>query len=211
MYTMHTMHTMGLKTPEFTVKNDPCGKNQSYKWPKNNGCNGSPTKNTLFPGDILDRFGSENGIFFGYPNDYYIHRSLPYFGIYQEDKPNCINKMINSYHNFYKTNTDQYNQYMFKKEYEMNVCNIAKAFGYPGGGTQYWSDKTVKQLLDQGIIEKVTNINHIPFFDEIDEYNFKNRSYKNGGKRKRLTLRNKNKFCKYTRKNKIQSRRYKKR
>lgn len=182
----------------FIITNDPCGKNGSYKWPENSGCIGRVTTDIKHSGDILDRFGSEDGKFFGSANDYYTLRSVPYFGIYQ-NKSDCVDKIKNSYKNYFKSHPDEYNMYRFKKKYYMSTCTIAPEFGYPGGGTQFWSDKSVKELLDERIIEKV-RVDHIPFFDEND-YNDHYGITNNGGKKKKHTLRNKNKCRKYTRKN----------
>ena len=181
-----------MSPQSITISNDPCGKNGVQLWPSNYGCTKTITPKLVRKGFVMDRFGSENGNFFGDVNDYFVKRSIPYFGVSYQISPDCKNKMKENYYNYYTQNPEQYNMYEVIKPFFMYNCEIGPAFNFPGGGTQYWTSKSVSKLLTEGMIQKI-KVDHIPFFDE-DDYNehnnkVKSNSYSNtpilpGGKKR---------------------------
>src|SRR5271157_2905199 len=48
------------------------------KWPPNNGCAAAPVSETLAPGTLIDRFGSEGGSFFSPKGESFDARAVPY-------------------------------------------------------------------------------------------------------------------------------------
>jgi len=144
---------------------------KSCDWPSNYGCCGAESEHTLHIGNFIDRFGSENGFFFGVPGEPYIYRSLPWFGNYNKNKDNY--KMKQNFYKFYeeadinKNPENDYHLYKIIKPFKVQSCIIAPAFGFPGGGTQYRSDNAVKDLLQNGYIKEVP-CTYSPFFDESD-------------------------------------------
>ena len=73
----------------------------SCDWPPNNGCCGAETTTKLYVGNHIDRFGSNNGFFFGVAGEPYIYRSLPWFGNYIPKNPKNNNKIRAKYYKFY--------------------------------------------------------------------------------------------------------------
>jgi hypothetical protein len=48
------------------------------RWPPNDGCVGVEAAETLQPGTMIDRYGSENGSYFASQGTSYAARALPY-------------------------------------------------------------------------------------------------------------------------------------
>ena len=173
-------------------------------WPSNNGCSGQEITKLLYKGEHIDRFGKEDGFFFGVAGIPYIYRSLPWFGNYKPNNTNWNNNIKNNYYQFYSEAdinlNPEYDYHLFKviRPFKIKSCTISPAFGYPGGGIQYRSDKRVKDLIKYGFIKEVP-WTHVPFFD--DSYILST----NGGKRIKIR-RHKTKRRKY---NNIKTRRRK--
>ena len=164
----------------------PRTKVNSWEWPSNNGCSGVESEQILHIGNYIDRFGSDRGFFFGVPGEPYIYRSLPWFGNYNVNRDNY--KMKQKFYKFYEeadTNINpehDYHLYKVIKPLNVQSCTIAPAFGFPGGGTQYRSNNTVKDLVQNGYIKEVPWTNS-PFFDDSDNIPI------NGGYISKLTRR----------------------
>ncbi len=219
----------------------------TYSWPDNNGCvKGTEETTTLYPGNWIDRFGDESGYFFGNVFDPYINRSVPYFNEGDPDrhidndyenvigKDKCSNPtnagIQKRFFHYYKTDGNgKYHIYKVIKEFKVNKCKIAPAFGFPGGGTQYSAVDTsynVQKLLDEKFIEEVDFLGYIPHFDPVcdekhDKYFFPEyycQTHKNekgcekykGGKLKRTKSKSKTKTHKRCKNRKYKTRRYKK-
>lgn len=155
-----------------------------YIWPDNLGCKNELKPVTLRKGEWVDRFGSEQGNFFGDVLDTYAERSLPYMNITSEsgisldyeakNDENCSNpindKMRKNYHDTYDAEgKSEYHIYEVdaKDGLELEKCEIAPAFGYLGKGHQYMSKDNVKKLVADGKIKEVEHT-FIPFFDKCD-------------------------------------------
>ncbi len=125
--------------------------------------------------------------------NYDIYRSLPWFGKYTPNDDDNNNIIKNNFYNFYSEGdvsvNPEYDYHLFKviKPFKMYSCQIAPAFGFPGGGIQYRSNIKVKDLIRKGFIKEVP-WTHTPFFDDSDIIPI------NGG--------NINKFKRYKRKTK---------
>ena len=142
-------------------------------WPTNYGCCGLEENITLYKGEHIDRFGSENGFFFGVPGEPYIYRSLPWFGNYDINNDRKNDKIKKAFYRFYsqadKDINPEYDYHLYKiiQPFKVKTCSIRNAFGYPGGGTQYRSEIAVKELIQQGVIKEVPWTNS-PLFDDSD-------------------------------------------
>lgn len=101
-------------------------------WPANDGFRGEAVKMTLQPGTRIDRYGSEYGTFVCPEGVPYEMRSL---APGSETKP--------------------YNVYEVKKTVEVLSGEIAPWFDQPGGGIQYMFDKSIRELIEAGILIKV--------------------------------------------------------
>jgi hypothetical protein len=142
----------------------------SSDWPSNYGCYGKEIDVTLYKGQYIDRFGSENGFFLGIAGEPYIYRSLPWFGNYTANDILNNNKIKKSFYKFYSepnTNNPEYDYHLYKvvKTLSVKSCKIGPAFGFPGGGTQYRSDNNVNELIQQGFIKEVP-WSDSPLFDD---------------------------------------------
>jgi len=172
-------------------------------WPSDYGCCGSEINKTIYKGEFIDRFGSENGFFFGVPGEPYIYRSLPWFGNYTNDI-NINTKLKKHFYHFYseadKDINPEYDYHLYKVIKPLNVksCIISPAFGFPGGGTQYRSENNVNKLIKEGFIKEVPWIDS-PLFDDsniMGGKSIKLRIFKQKTKRRRnnkLKTRRKNK------------------
>lgn len=127
-----------------------------FQWPNNNGCDDSEQNHTLRTGDLIDRFGDDNGYYFGNAGDYFIYRSLPNFGEFDETDKEKMKNMKKEYENYYDDpkNFNLYNQYKVIKDFDVSMCKIAPAFGYPGGGHQYRTFYSINNLIKNGKIKK---------------------------------------------------------
>ena len=142
-------------------------------WPANNGCSNEEKDKLLYKGQHIDRFGSNNGFFFGLPGQPYVNRSLPWFGNYSSTDKAENDKIRERFYKFYseadkdKNPEHDYHLYKVTKPFSVKSCTIAPAFGFPGGGKQYRSDINVETLKKTGFIKEVPWI-HSPFFDDSD-------------------------------------------
>ena len=102
-------------------------------YPANNGAvKGTEKMKHLMPGDIVDRFGQENGKYLAPINTAAEKRALPY-----------------------GTDLSDYHQYEVLKPFQVEESVIAPAFGQPGGGIQYRSNVSIQKLLKRGIIKEI--------------------------------------------------------
>lgn len=101
-------------------------------WPANDGFKGDAAKLTLQPGTRIDRYGSEYGTFVCPEGVPYEMRSL---APGSETKP--------------------YNVYEVRKPVEVLAGETAPWFDQPGGGVQYMFDKSIRELIEAGILIKV--------------------------------------------------------
>jgi len=101
-------------------------------WPANDGFKGEPVKLILPPGTRIDRYGSEYGTFVCPEGVPYEMRSL---APGSETKP--------------------YNVYEVEKSVEVLSGEIAPWFDQPGGGVQYVFDRSIRELIEAGILIKV--------------------------------------------------------
>ena len=103
-------------------------------WPDNAGFTSSAGQ-TIQPGTIVDRFGSETGRFLGQPGATVSQRGMAQ-----------------------GADAMPYTQYRVLKPLDAQVGPAAAvpSFGASGGATQYLPGRTIKQLLDDGFLERVT-------------------------------------------------------
>jgi Tuberculosis necrotizing toxin len=99
------------------------------RWPPNDGCAGVESTETLQPGTIIDRYGSENGSYFASPGTPYAARALSY-----------------------DPAKSPYNAYVVRKPLEVEECTTAPWFGEPGGGIQFKAAEPALRLKSEGII-----------------------------------------------------------
>jgi len=106
---------------------------RNLPWPENAGF-ASSTKQRVKSGTILDRYGSETGRFLGEPGTTVSQRGMAQGA---EGLP--------------------YTQYRVVKPFDAQVGPAAPvpSFGASGGATQFLPGKTVKQLVDEGFLERV--------------------------------------------------------
>ncbi|KAJ6465171.1 hypothetical protein C8R47DRAFT_1155201 [Mycena vitilis] len=112
-----------------------------YVYPPDNGfqlsTSGSPIdgNQTLVPGMLLDRFGSEYGMYLAPAYTPFGQRALP---------PTSLNNATANYH-----------VYRVELAFTVLTGTIAMWFEQPGQGTQYYSGKNVLTLLSEGLISRV--------------------------------------------------------
>jgi hypothetical protein len=99
------------------------------RWPPDDGCADKPRTETLNPGLSLDRYGSDGGSYFALPGTPFPQRALPY----------DVRGMA-------------YHIYVVVKPLTASECRIAAWFGEPGGGEQFKTGQSVKQLLESGML-----------------------------------------------------------
>jgi hypothetical protein len=102
-------------------------------YPPNRGFLGDPTRQTLVPGSVVDRYGNEQGVFvapYGTPLG---ARSLP---------PSALNA--------------QYNRYQVIKPIEVDRGITAPWFQQPGMGSQYVLPSSVQDLLRSGQLRRLS-------------------------------------------------------
>jgi len=104
-------------------------------WPPNGGFTSS-SRQTIETGIIVDRYGSPSGRYAGQPGATVSERGMPQGS---ETKP--------------------YTKYRVVKPVEAEVGPAAPVqdFGAIGGATQYMFDKSIEQLVKDGILEEVRN------------------------------------------------------
>jgi len=103
-------------------------------WPPNNGCAAAPVSESLAPGTMIDRFGSEVGSFFSPKGESFAARAVPY---------DC-SKMA-------------YTIYRVTRPLHVETCKAAPWFDEPGGATQYQTDEPAFRLRESGSIEVATS------------------------------------------------------
>jgi hypothetical protein len=91
---------------------------------------GYSTDQTLEPGEVIDRYGNENGRFFSPEGTPLEARSLP-------------------------PGQGPYNSYEVLKSFSVKGGIAAPAFGESGLGVQYMSSQSVSELIDAGFIKPV--------------------------------------------------------
>ena len=102
------------------------------KWPPNDGFDGPPRDKTLRKGEVISRYGGDSGTFTAPDGTPFEQRSLPASSSNQGER-----------------------KFRVKKELPVKEGKSASWFGESGGGTQYKSDKSIGDLLDEGIIEEI--------------------------------------------------------
>lgn len=102
-------------------------------WPINNGFAGEPTREILYPGIRIDRYGSDYGSFAAPENTGYEKRSLP---------PG--------------TENSQYSVFEVTKPIDVDAGQTAPWFDEPGGGTQYKLPMSVDDLIDDGYLRRLS-------------------------------------------------------
>ncbi|KAH8826692.1 hypothetical protein DL96DRAFT_1209942 [Flagelloscypha sp. PMI_526] len=119
----------------------------SYIYPPSHGfqlsLSGAPIvgEQTLVPGMIVDRFGSESGCFLSPASTPFTMRSLPPQSL--NDDPNDPGIPFN------------YRVYEVKRPLTVLSGPIAAWFGQPGQGTQYQTSVSVGELIKNGFLERV--------------------------------------------------------
>lgn len=120
---------------------------KSYIYPPSHGfqlsLHGEPIlgQQTLLPGMIVDRFGSENGCFLSPASTPFTQRSLPPKSLNMD--PDDL-RFPCSYH-----------VYKVEKPFSVLSGPIAAWFGQPGQGTQYQTDVCVRSLVEGGFLSRV--------------------------------------------------------
>jgi hypothetical protein len=105
----------------------------TISWPPNDGCAATPVKETLDPGRLLDRFGSEGGTFFSPKGESFAFRAVPYV-CQQMD----------------------YRIYRVVKPIPVKTCKAAPWFGEPGGAEQDQTAEPAYKLVAEGAIVMVS-------------------------------------------------------
>ena len=108
------------------------GLNSTIKWPANGGFKGTPQKTILEPGARIDRYGLETGKYASPQGTPYNMRSLPR-----------------------GTDKSPYSAYEVAKPVEVNSGEVAPWFGQPGGGIQFKFNKSIGELLEEGVLKRV--------------------------------------------------------
>ncbi|KAF9106044.1 hypothetical protein BGX27_009343 [Mortierella sp. AM989] len=137
----------GLCAFEFLKKWTTNPTNGSYHYPPKFGfqlnTSGEPIQGnmTLFPGALLDRFGSEYGSYMSPAEAPYPQRALPPSNLYAPPGDNQF----------------PYNYHLYKvvKEFVVLAGPIAPYFGQPGQGVQYYTYRRIMELIDDGILVRV--------------------------------------------------------
>ncbi len=107
-------------------------KNVKTSYPPNRGFAGVPEKTTLKKGDVIDRYGSDNGTFASPEGTSFGARSLP-----ETSRSKPLKK------------------YEVVKDLEVDSGKAAPWYGQKGKGTQYELPKAIRELIDKGyLVEK---------------------------------------------------------
>lgn len=102
------------------------------KWPDHDGAQGAITETTLAPGTLIDRFGSDFGVYFSPKGIPYAQRALPY-----------------------ACDLRAYRIFRVEKSMPVGSATIAPWFDEPGLGIQYKAKESVAELLKDGTITVV--------------------------------------------------------
>jgi len=107
----------------------------AVSWPPNDGCAASPVAETIPPGTLIDRFGSEGGTFFSPQGETYASRAVPY-----------VCKAMD------------YRVYKVIKPLPVQSCKAAPWFGEPGGAKQVKTTDPAYKLIASGVLETVSYV-----------------------------------------------------
>jgi hypothetical protein len=124
---------------------DPANNYTSYKYPPDSGFQLSTSRmpimgnETLLPGMVLDRFGSEYGTFLAPVNTPFSQRALP---------PASLNAPPSAASN--------YHVYEVMKSFTADTGTIAAWFGQPGQGTQYFAPSSIATLIANGFLKRLS-------------------------------------------------------
>lgn len=105
----------------------------TISWPPNDGCAAAPVAQTLAPGQLIDRFGSEGGTFFSPKGESFDARAVPY----------VCRQM-------------DYRVYRVVKPIPVKTCKAAPWFGEPGGAVQEQTAEPAYKLVAEGAIVMVS-------------------------------------------------------
>lgn len=109
------------------------GDQAKVAWPAKGGCATVPEPKMLAPGELIDRFGREDGNFFSPKGESYPGRAVPYI----------CQRM-------------DYRVYRVNTPVRVSACKASSWFGEPGGATQYETTGTAADLRENGAIEVVS-------------------------------------------------------
>lgn len=151
----------------------------AIRWPANEGCAGQPTRIEFQVGELFDRFGPETGTYTSpvgiaadriasilgitedQPNIYsYSSRALPYAGVSNSGvEGNALR--ADKYTSTYTQNlqgeqgtTDYHTYEVLKPGIGGAACLAAPAFNTPGNAIQVNLERSVADLLAQGMIKE---------------------------------------------------------
>ena len=111
----------------------PSGNVYKYKvYPENDGALSSWKPTVLQSGTIIDRYGESTGKYFSPVGTPIEQRALPPW-----------------------TDFNEYHKYEVIKDLDFQTSTIAPFYDQPGGGIQYWSDKTVDTLINIGMLKEI--------------------------------------------------------
>lgn len=124
--------------------------NERWSYPENNGFEGAPSRLTISPGMLVDRFGGSSGSFLAPAGTPYRERSLP---------PTNLNTPPGGPQH-------SYHVYRVIQPFDVDAGPSAEWFSQPGGGLQYFLNPAYKPtddaapynvdyLLERGILEEV--------------------------------------------------------
>lgn len=116
-----------------TLDTIPEGRRLIPYWPVNRGFANTPVSKTLQPGTRIDRYGYDGGSFVSPQGVPAPMRSL---APGTTDKPYSVFEIV--------------------KPLDVQSGRAAPWFGQPGGGIQHELGRSIKELLDAGIIRRVT-------------------------------------------------------
>ena len=112
----------------------PEGRRLTTYWPPNRGFSGTPVRETLKPGTRIDRYGYDGGTF-----------------VSPEGVPSPMRSLAPG------TTDKPYSIFDVVKPLDVQSGKTAPWFGQPGGGTQFELDKSVRELLEEGVIRRVAS------------------------------------------------------
>ena len=101
-------------------------------YPENDGALDPWNPIELQTGTIIDRYGESTGKYFSPVGTPIEQRALPPW-----------------------TDFNEYHKYEVIKDLDFQTSTIAPFYDQPGGGIQYWSDKTVDTLINIGMLKEI--------------------------------------------------------
>lgn len=105
-------------------------------YPPNNGAIGESWRQILPINTILSRYGSPYGTYTAPSDILFVNRAMPYNEEYYEK---------------------DHHRYIVLKPLTVEVGIVAPAFNQSGGGIQYKTEQTIKELLELGYLKEVDN------------------------------------------------------